>query len=417
MLTPANIKNHYFQNVGRGFYKSEEVDEYIAQIASSYDLVFRENKELIRKLNILASKIEEYRNDEQRIKNAIINAQRMASKLISDARKESESIIEAAEVKAQSADSITNARIKKRIDEVELQIKETFDKARSQAKKATEKAENDAKAVITDAKIKASEIIENAAKTSKMQLSNIAQDIENQQSLLNKIKEESEVFKLALIKRYEDQIYLIKNMSYSAYDKIKENYSLSDKDFSPVSVSTVDEIVESIVKEKIDVFNDFSESLGKYMDEDEISTASELIFEDIYSSSEPDVVEKETSDFTEHDSFLKQDSNDSSFLNSEKSSLYSTSDLNAEMFFSKESENDLLLNNDFDMFENDDSQDEFIFEDVEYNDEESDDNSQEEISDDSDNMTGDKPFSIQVDDTEDLDNTFGFDFINDIDEE
>ena len=87
------------------------------------------------------------------------------------------------------------------------------------------------------------------------------------------------------------------------------------------------------------------------------------------------------------------------------------------MFFSKESKNDLLLNNDFDMFENDDSQDEFIFEDVEYNDEKSNDNSQEEISDDSDNMTGDKPFSIQVDDTEDLDNTFGFDFINDNDEE
>ena len=417
MLTPANIKNHYFQNVGRGFYKSEEVDEYIAQIAASYDIVFRENKELIRKLNILASKIEEYRNDEKRIKNAIINAQRMASKLISDARRESESIIEAAEVKAQSADSITNARIKKRIDEVELQIKETFDKARSQAKKASEKAENDAKAVITDAKIKASEIIENAAKTSKMQLSNIAQDIENQQSLLNKIKEESEVFKLALIKRYEDQIYLIKNMSYSAYDKIKEKYSLSEKDYSSVSVGTVDEIVDSIVKEKRDIFNDFSESLGKYMDEDEISSASELIFEDIYSNSKSnsDATDIESSDVSDNDSYLKDDSDITSFVNKDNSSLFSTSDLNADMYFSNEIEKS-LLNNDFDMFENDDNQEEFIFENDEQ-DIESEDNSQEDFSDEVDNKSDEKPFSISVDETDDLDNTFGFDFITDGDEE
>ena len=417
MLTPANIKNHYFQNVGRGFYKSEEVDEYIAQIAASYDIVFRENKELIRKLNILASKIEEYRNDEKRIKNAIINAQRMASKLISDARRESESIIEAAEVKAQSADSITNARIKKRIDEVELQIKETFDKARSQAKKASEKAENDAKAVITDAKIKASEIIENAAKTSKMQLSNIAQDIENQQSLLNKIKEESEVFKLALIKRYEDQIYLIKNMSYSAYDKIKEKYSLSEKDYSSVSVGTVDEIVDSIVKEKRDIFNDFSESLGKYMDEDEISSASELIFEDIYSNSKSnsDTTDIESSDVSDNDSYLKDDSDITSFVNKDNGSLFSTSDLNADMYFSNEIEKS-LLNNDFDMFENDDNQEEFIFENDEQ-DIESEDNSQEDFSDEVDNKSDEKPFSISVDETDDLDNTFGFDFITDGDEE
>ena len=129
MLTPANIKNHHFQNAGRGFYKIGEVDDYIDQIVASYELVFRENRELIRKLNILASKIEEYRNDEESIRNAIVNAQRMASKLISDAKSEAESILDSAQMRAESADSITNARIKKKVDEVEAQIKDTFDKA------------------------------------------------------------------------------------------------------------------------------------------------------------------------------------------------------------------------------------------------------------------------------------------------
>ena len=44
MLTPADIKNHQFQNLGRGYYKTEEVDSYIDEIYSSYSLVYNENK-------------------------------------------------------------------------------------------------------------------------------------------------------------------------------------------------------------------------------------------------------------------------------------------------------------------------------------------------------------------------------------
>ena len=283
MLTPANIKNHHFQNAGRGFYKIGEVDDYIDQIVASYELVFRENRELIRKLNILASKIEEYRDDEESIRNAIVNAQRMASKLISDAKSEAESILDSAQMRAESADSITNARIKKKVDEVEAQIKDTFDKARLQAKQATDKAENDAKAVITDAKIKASEIIENAASSSRKQLAGIAKDIDSQQIILNKLKEESESFKTTIIKRYEDQIYLIKNISDIAIESINSSHTVREM---PAGKSKVDEIIDSLFEEKISSFDKFTSTLGKEIDAEEISKASEIIFEDIYSSSD-----------------------------------------------------------------------------------------------------------------------------------
>lgn len=286
MLTPTNIKNHHFQNLGRGFYKTSEVDDYMHEVYTSYSLVFRENKELIRKLNILASKIEEYRDDEENIKNAIINARHMASKLIDEARKEAENIIDAAEMRAQSADSITNARIKKKIDEVELLIKDTFDKARLQAKRAAEKAESDANALVTDAKIKASEIIENAARNSKKQLSGICEEINAKQAVLNNLKEESEAFKKAIIKRYEDQIYLISHISDIAMDELESSFPHSSSENADTNIDMIDDIINSLYNERISLFNNFSSSLEKIGEHNQTSDDSNIVFEDVYSSDE-----------------------------------------------------------------------------------------------------------------------------------
>lgn len=427
MLTPANIKNHQFQNLGRGFYKTDEVDSYIDEIYSSYNLVYNENKELIRKLNILASKIEEYRNDEQSIRNAIINAQRMASKLIDEARKEAQSIIEAAETKAETADSITNVRIKKRVDEVEAMLKQTFDKARDQAKRATEKAESDAKAVITDAKIKASEIIENAAKTSRLQLATIAEDINSQQSLLSKLKEESESFKNTMIKRYEDQIYLIKSISDFALSEIDDSFAPESEE-SETTKSKVDEIIESIFNEKLSSHDDFSASFTDDFS-DAPFTDTEMTFEDIYSSSGP--VENSTNENEDVDHFFNTTDNkyDNTALDGFED-IFSNDDL----YFSKDKPtfddsfstetSDEIVSGKVDE-ENDDPQDsieefdvddfdenEFEFEDIESisGSDESDDVS--DSSDESDDKT-DKPFSISFDDNSSLEDTFEFDFVDD----
>ncbi|MBQ7579739.1 MAG: DivIVA domain-containing protein [Clostridia bacterium] len=413
MLTPESIKNHQFQNLGRGFYKTDEVDSYIDEVYSSYNLLYNENKELLRKLNILASKIEEYRNDEQAIRNAIRNAQRMASKLIDEARKEAQSIIEAAEIKAESADSITNVRIKKRIDEAEAMIKQTFDNARAQAKRATERAESDAKAVITDAKIKASEIIENAAKTSKQQLATIVEDINSQQSLLSKLREESESFKNNMIKRYEDQIHLIKSFSDFALSEIKDSFS--PESFSSVATkSKVDEILESIFKEKIGSDEDFSASIDDSDDDFFFKKLpdGDVVFEDVYSSSEhegeegyvrPDPVSED-----DIDDIFSFDSSDDGWLSGDiPVSKPKTPD---DSFFSDikpdSSDVDLFSTDGFEEFSVDGYSDkDFVFD------------SKPEASESKDEPSAriDRKdnFKISFDDRNDLDNTFEFDFIDD----
>ena len=72
MLKPAKITNHNFEASGRNAYKAESVDTFIREVAESYEQMFRENGEMFKKINLLAQRLEEYRNDEDNIRNCLL---------------------------------------------------------------------------------------------------------------------------------------------------------------------------------------------------------------------------------------------------------------------------------------------------------------------------------------------------------
>ena len=78
MLTPDRIKEKVFPTTGRGSYRSEDVDMFMSEVAASYEQMFKENGDLVRKISILAKKVEEYRADEESLKMALLNAQKLA---------------------------------------------------------------------------------------------------------------------------------------------------------------------------------------------------------------------------------------------------------------------------------------------------------------------------------------------------
>ena len=73
MLTPAQIKQLIPQKDESGFYQSEQVDRILTRIADDYDEIFTENGNLIRKLSILAAKLDEYRKDENVLRDVLLN--------------------------------------------------------------------------------------------------------------------------------------------------------------------------------------------------------------------------------------------------------------------------------------------------------------------------------------------------------
>ena len=86
MLNPDKIKEKEFQTTGRGSYRADDVDSFLAEVSSSYEQMFKENGELVKKISLLANKVEEYKKDENSLKEALLAAQKLADKIVADAK-------------------------------------------------------------------------------------------------------------------------------------------------------------------------------------------------------------------------------------------------------------------------------------------------------------------------------------------
>ena len=78
MITPSQIREKKLSTVESGGYDRDEVNELLLEIIESYEAIFDENKELYRKMEVLANRIEEYREDDDSINTDLITAKKMA---------------------------------------------------------------------------------------------------------------------------------------------------------------------------------------------------------------------------------------------------------------------------------------------------------------------------------------------------
>lgn len=89
-MTLDNIRNVEFSR-GRG-YRAEEVDDFIDACVETVESLLQEKEELNQKMKVLADKLVEYRNDEDSIRAALLNAQRTGDTVVRDAEKQAEEI-------------------------------------------------------------------------------------------------------------------------------------------------------------------------------------------------------------------------------------------------------------------------------------------------------------------------------------
>ena len=100
MLRPEQIANVKFTPISKGTYNAEEVDAFLKTVADSYDESLNQNKELIKKISILADKIESYRNDEEAIKLALLDAHKMSETINKNAKTKADDILTDAETRS-----------------------------------------------------------------------------------------------------------------------------------------------------------------------------------------------------------------------------------------------------------------------------------------------------------------------------
>ena len=217
MLTPDKIREKSFQTTGRGSYRAEDVDNFLSEVTASYEQMFKENGDLIKKITLLAKKIEEYRADEESLKMALLNAQKLADKIVAEAKETAEK--ENAEI---------NAEI--------VRLHEIAEKAATDVEK---NAKVEAEKIVADAKAKADKLLSDANAQAKDILGNINRKVTHESLVYEMLQKEASEFKGKLINMYKEHINLINQLPEIALEKLDE------------AEETVEEPVEEVVEETV----------------------------------------------------------------------------------------------------------------------------------------------------------------------
>lgn len=111
MITVNDIKDVRFRKTNIGGYRPEDVDTFLDEVQDSYEKLQRENLSLTQKIKILADRINQYRQDEDSVKTALVSAQKLADLSVQEAKKEAEAIINAAKSEAERIVAAANNEI------------------------------------------------------------------------------------------------------------------------------------------------------------------------------------------------------------------------------------------------------------------------------------------------------------------
>lgn len=212
MLKPEQLKTHRFISAGRGTYEADDVDSFFSEVTASYEQMFRENGELVKKISLLAERVSQYKNDEDNIRRALLTAERMADKIQREAQQAAQEQLDSAEKKSQEL--IASAQNRADVLETAASVKASQLNEESQraASERITNAERTASVMISDAEKKSNEIIEEAKRTAQAELDRINSEIKVNSSTLEVLSEEVTHFKRSLLDVYRKHIELITSL-------------------------------------------------------------------------------------------------------------------------------------------------------------------------------------------------------------
>lgn len=265
MLTPDKIKEKQFQSSGRGSYRADDVDTFMNEVSASYEQMFKENGDLIRKISILAKKVEEYRADEESLKLALLNAQKLADQIVSEAKEKAEK--DSAEAVAAAEKKVADA------------------KAEAEELSATSKRES--AAIIESARVEAERIVAEANKKSDDILGNINRKVTHETLVFDMTKKEASEFKSKLVAMYKEHINLINQLP----ELVDEQLDAAAPS-QPVAEAAEDETREVKEAENVQpVAVAPAEEPAQEAVEEITAEEAEPVFEDVYSDSAVQTIE------------------------------------------------------------------------------------------------------------------------------
>ena len=167
-MTGKEIMAEEFERAGMLGYKAEQVDAFLQRVADYVDQSNQEREDLSYKIQILADKIEEYKADEENIRDALLGAQKMGTSILNESKSKAETLLR--DSKAQAEEMLVQAHAK-----VDALTKESLQKANSE-------------------------------------LNSIKRECDMQQRHLEALKQEVSSFRASLLKQYKTHLNLLTNL-------------------------------------------------------------------------------------------------------------------------------------------------------------------------------------------------------------
>ena len=120
MFTPQDIEKVSFDRATFGGYNIEQVDEFLEPLTEYYVTLYKENALLKSKMRVLVGKLEEYRENEDAMKDAMADTQRACDRMVRETEQKcAQMLSDANRAAAENARNATNliAEEKARVDD------------------------------------------------------------------------------------------------------------------------------------------------------------------------------------------------------------------------------------------------------------------------------------------------------------
>lgn len=276
MMTPSELREYEFKGAGRNAYKSDDVDEFFATVSIAYEKMYRENAELVKRVSLLADRLEQYKKDETDIKQAVLSAQKAADIIVKeaemsveDSKSEADAILAAAKGEA---DIIKADAEKQAIADSDLLLSIARDKAEAIINKAKEEAHG----ILIKANDSASDTVGAANRT-----------VTSESLHYDMLKKEVSEFRASILSQYKAHIEMISKLPELAIEKAneieaqkkeKEASLIVDVADEEANESSTEEIVDEATTEGFEIvtegleFDSFEENEDDIAGEDVVKT-------------------------------------------------------------------------------------------------------------------------------------------------
>lgn len=186
-MNAKDILSRRFEKAAFNGYKTDDVDEFLREVSSEYSQLQKEKNELERKLEVLADKIREYRDDEDALKDALLLAQKQGNQIVSESKASAEKLRKE-----------TQEAVDKQLKEAQEKADKITSDADEYAKRITKETNERADKMVKDARAKADDIDQKMKK-----------QIEIQQNILQKTRKEADEYRNRLLTAYKSHMDLV----------------------------------------------------------------------------------------------------------------------------------------------------------------------------------------------------------------